>query len=46
MKKQKKKNEFLYFALRNKKLQVGFFVITLFHFAGTHRSTDYTQFTI
>jgi peptide/nickel transport system permease protein len=30
MKKQKKKNEFLYFALRNKKLRVGLSVIMLF----------------
>jgi peptide/nickel transport system permease protein len=30
MKKQKKKNEFLYFALRNKKLQVGLIIVLLF----------------
>jgi len=30
MKKHKKKNEFLYFALRNKKLQVGLIIVLLF----------------
>ncbi|MEW6648945.1 MAG: ABC transporter permease [Chloroflexota bacterium] len=34
MKSQKKKNEFLFFALRNKKLVIGFSIIALFLFLG------------